>query len=100
MANTIINKLDRLNAKFSYLNGKPDLEYYGAYRMGLTGDEIKDYLRVRANTFAISKIYKKFVNIAGCNTMSITPDGKGLMFRHDVERYADKLFLNKETYWD
>jgi len=68
--------------------------------MGLTSNEIKDYLRVEPNTLAISKLYKKFGDIAGCNTGSVAPTGEFLMYRHDVERFADKLFLGKETYFD
>ena len=79
---------------------KIDLRYYGDYRIGLTGKEIKEYLKNRANTTKLGNLYRRFVKIAGVNTMGIAPNGESLMYRHDVERFADVLFLNKPTYFD
>jgi hypothetical protein len=79
---------------------KTDIHHFGDYRQGLTGDEIKKFIGLRANTTAIARLYKKFVNIAGCNTMAIGPNGEGLMYRHDVERFIGKLLFGTETYWD
>ena len=93
-------KLEKLKCKFFFMNKQIQLDHYGDYRQGLTGDEIKDYLRVRANTLNVERIYKKFSDIAGCNTGCATPDGKFLMYRWDVERFANKLFNNEETHWD
>ena len=79
---------------------KVDLAHFGDYRNGLTGDEIKKYIGLRANTAAVTRLYNKFVIIAGVNTMAVGPQGQGLMYRHDVERFTDKLLLGKSTYWD
>lgn len=96
-----MNKLDKIQARFHYRDDDSiNLESYGVYRIGLLSDEIDDYLRARGNTLNIKKLRKQFDEIAGCNTMGISPDGKGLMYRWDVERFADKLFFNKQTYWD
>jgi len=102
-----MSKLEKLKQKF-YFDEKGqilELGYYGDYKMGLTEDEIKDYLRVRANTVRIETLYKKFCKIAGNNTMGIYKCPccnfeTSLMYRHDVQRFADKLFLGKETYFD
>lgn len=75
------------------------IENYGLYRMGLTDEEIRIYLNAR-NTKGIKRVYDKFNKIAGVNTMSVTPDGQPLMYRHDVERFANKLFNGTETYFD
>jgi hypothetical protein len=95
-----IKKLEELKQKFYFKDNKPDIYYYGEYRLGLTSDEIKDYLRVRANNMNVSKISKTFNKIAGCNTGTMTSTGKSLMYRHDVERFADVIFERKLTYFD
>ena len=98
---TKISMLNKLKFQFYYTpEGELDLNSYGTYRQGLTGDEIKDYLRVRANTLKIERLYKKFSDISGCNTGCATPDGKFLMYRWDVLRFANKLFNGKETWFD
>ena len=84
---------------------KIDLQHYGIFRMGLTDDEIKEYLKNRANTDKMGDLYKRFCKIAGVNTMGIihcTSCRKEyvLMYRHDVQRFADVMFLNKPTYFD
>ena len=40
-----------------------------------------------------------FNKIAGCNT-GVIVDGYALMYREDVARFADQLFLGKKTYFD
>jgi len=84
-----------------------DIYSYGDYRMGLTNKEIKDYLVIRHNDLKKIKIkkcsialFKKFCKIAGVNTCALGPNGEILMYRHDVQRFADVLFLNKPTYFD
>ena len=77
-----------------------DLNEYGDYRIGLTTKEIKEYLKARGNTKRLGNLYKNFGSIAGVNTMGISPTGEILMYRWDVKRFADVLFLNKPTYWD
>ena len=84
---------------------KNNIEDYGKYRLGLTKEEIKKYLKMRANTNKLGGLYKKFCKIAGVNTVAIvTTDcckkDIRLMYRWDVERFADVLFLNKPTYFD
>lgn len=99
-----MNKLENLKQKFYIRKPKIDLDSYGVFNRGLTQEEIDDYLRVRANTMNISTVRKKFNEIAGCNTMAFEKiNGKEfvLMYRHDVERFADVLFgLTKSTYLD
>ena len=90
-----------------------DINDFGKYRLGLTKYEIKEYLNLREqdllsdygnNSNKTSKaIYHKFCEIAGVNTCAVITVNKHrviLMYRHDVERFADKLFLDKETYFD
>lgn len=95
-----LSQIENIRQKFHWKDGKPDLDCYGIYRMGLTGNEIYYYLQARANKVKIKKLVDKFYDIAGCNTMSMSPTGEGLMYRHDVERFAEKLFNNTETYFD
>jgi hypothetical protein len=77
-----------------------DIEQFGEYREGLTGAEIKEYLHKRAPRRKIAKLIKQFSNIAGINTGAVTSTGQSLMYRHDVLRFADKVLLNKDTYFD
>lgn len=87
-------------------DGEIDLIHYGQFRMGLSESEIRDYLRARANKTNIKTLYKKFIEIAGCNTMAVftCPECKkqiSLMYHHDVKRFADVLFgKTKSTYFD
>ena len=84
------------------------IDVIGIYKDGLTTDEIKRYLKIIAQKEKIktstAKLYKKFCKIAGNgNTMSLVHEyGKEivLMYRHDVERFAKKLFYNINTYFD
>ena len=92
-----------------------DIENYGIYKIGMTGEEIKEYLKDRYNSkegnLGIRKrkylivFYKKFNKIAGTNTCAtiICPCCKKqiiLMYRHDVERFANVLFEGIKTYFD
>ena len=80
---------------------KVNIMRFGAYRMGLTNEEIKEYLSRRANTKAIAKLVEKFNRIAGCNTCTVGPQGQHLMYRHDILRFADVLFgVTRGTYFD
>ena len=85
----------------------PDIELIGAYRIGMTGDEIKEYLKQVFNIVTKknrkecpAKILKQFNEIAGVNTMGVSPTGEGLMYRFDVERFTMKLFFNQPTVFD
>jgi hypothetical protein len=95
--NVVIDKKDNL----------PDLEQFGKYREGLTSEEIVEYLRQVYNIVAKKKrkicppkIVKQFNEIAGVNTCAVGPGGESLMYRHDIQRFAGKLFFNQETYFD
>jgi hypothetical protein len=90
-----------------------DINEFGKYRLGLTNDEIKEWLKLRYNEILswrgepIKKINKiiwdKFCKIAGINTMAVITVNRHkvtLMYRHDVERFTDQLYLKKETYFD
>ena len=102
-----MNKLEKVQFKFYRTKeGEIDLVHYGRYRMGLTIEEIKDYLRARSGKLKVEGLYKKFCKIAGCNTcsMHVCEDCKRelvLLYRHDVLRFADVLFgKTKDTYFD
>jgi len=84
-----------------------DLEHFGDYRMGLTSEEIQEYLvnqlsltRKRQVNTCPKWLINKFNDIAGCNTGAVSPNGKFLMYRHDVKRFSEALFKNKPTYFD
>jgi len=85
----------------------PDLETFGAYRLGLTNNEIKEYLTLCYNIVTKKKrkecpekVIKQFNDIAGSNTVAVGPNGESLLYRTDVERFSRKLFLGEETYFD
>lgn len=83
--------------------GELDLENYGEYRMGLTGQEIETYIKARAKKLEVKKLVNKFYDIAGVNTMAVSPNGESLMYRHDVKRFSDVLFgktKRNQLSWD
>ena len=91
------------------LPSDPDLDTFGQYRIGLTDDEIKEYLRLRVEgnhpkkaltQRELKNLFTKFGKAAGCNTVGVGPEGQSLMYRHDVQRFADQVLLGKETYFD
>jgi hypothetical protein len=88
-----------------------DIKKFGKYKEGLTAEEIKVYLRERLNEMDQFNTYKKcpvdvvkrFNKAAGCNTMAckvINDKMTTLMYRCDVERFADLIFCGKSTYFD
>jgi hypothetical protein len=90
-----------------------DINEFGKYRLGLTTEEIKEWLKLRYNEILswrgkpIKKInnaiWNKFCQIAGCNTEATIQEGYKkitLMYRHDVERFTDVLYEGKTTYFD
>lgn len=102
-----MNKLDKIKFGFrKNVDDEYDLESYGQFRIGLTSNEIKNYLRARSNTLNVERLVKKFNKIAGCNTQGIfqcelCDCSQGLMYRWDVLRFADVLFgKTKGTYFD
>ena len=86
-----------------------DIDEYGIYRQGLTTEEIKYYLKIRARNTKLAKrtvtrLYRAFTDITGVNTMAIVTLENGteemLMYRHDVKRFSEVLFDSISTYWD
>jgi hypothetical protein len=82
------------------MKNKIDINEFGDYRAGLTGNEISDYLFCRAPRRNQIKLRKDFVKVAGCNTGALTSTGVSLMYRHDVKRFADVVLLKKKTHFD
>lgn len=101
-----MNKLEKIKFQFYIRKDNTiDIALFGQFRMGLTQLEVKEYLRARANKLTIEKLYKRFHEIAGCNTMSSyhcpgCDYSSSLMYRHDVENYANELFLGIKAPWD
>ena len=101
-----VTKIQKVRSKFFVDdNGNIDIGWHGTYNRGLTDSEIDDYLRARANKYDIRKINRQFAEIAGVNTCALEICefcGKEihLMYRHDVKRFADKLFDGTPTLWD
>ena len=87
---------------FKGVNSIDEIEEFGHYRLGLTNDEITDYLRIRSKKkdLALTKLHDKFANVAGCNTCAIGPEGQMLMYRWDVLRFANEVLEGKGTYFD
>ena len=88
-----------------------DIYKFGKFKLGLTAEEIRVYLRERLNELNQFNVYKKcpadvirrFNKVAGINTMSCKMiKGKlvPLMYRHDVERFANCIFCKTPTYFD
>lgn len=104
---SVPKKLRQLRDKF-YIDEKterPNIRAYGIFNHGMTEEEIKEYLMVRANTLNIKKLYKKFNELCmgGTATLSRCPICNKeicLTYRCDVERFADKLLLGIPTYFD
>jgi hypothetical protein len=89
-----------------------NVEDFGIYKLGMTQEEIKDYLVSRYNEKrgaeqkkCLKSTYNKFIEIAGVNTRtcvicSCCKKLVSLMYRHDIERYANQLFNGTPTYFD
>lgn len=87
-----------------------DINKFGKYREGLTIEEIKKYLILRnvetpviKNINDLPLLFELYDKIAGVNTAACKKiKGKLVIlhYRWDVKRYADVLFLKKQTYWD
>lgn len=89
------------------MDGIPDLRTFGKYKQGLTSAEITEYICHVYNSVTHKdvktcpkKIIAKFYDIAGVNTVAVSPDGETLMYRWDVERFVGKLFFNTDVYFD
>jgi hypothetical protein len=92
-----------------------NVEDFGIYKMGMTREEIRDYLITRYNEKTVKNQKSKYINparlmikfaiIAGANTQAAVqcPGCKkmvSLMYRYDVERFSDQLFDGTKTYFD
>lgn len=100
-----MNQLQAIKNSFRWVDDKPELKSYGQFRRGLTTKEIEKYIQARAGKLSVKRLIKKFNEIAGCNTMGIfscemCECSQSLMYRWDVERFADVLFEGKPTYFD
>ena len=94
---------------FDKESGKVDINNYGKYRLGLSRAEVVDYVHMRKlqssrvkrllNLKEIQKLIQKYQEIEGCNTCAVVDDVV-LYYRHDVERFCDKMFNKTNTYWD
>ncbi len=93
------------------IHGEIDINDFGQYVDGLTDTEIKKYLRRRAfgtkfKKRSTKRLYKQFNKIAGNgNTGAVAQceHCKGifiLMYREDVKRFTNKMFLGIPTYFD
>ena len=109
--------MENLRSMFKYdEKGEPDIYSYGAFKNGVTNEEIDNYLRVRTGQFNV-KVQRKFFNkVSGCNTVAVwnglvdvgnslqgskyVPGSVILHYRSDVKRFADRSLLGKGTYFD
>jgi len=101
------SKIEVLRSNFYFdENGRPDIYRYGIFRSGLTLEEVDAYLLVRSGkTVGIKKLRKQFSDLFGCGTapLVVCPRCKKnicLLYRHDVERFANVMFENTPTYFD
>jgi len=98
-----MNKLEKLRNTFYFKDNKPCIDSYGIFNSGLTAEECKNYLRVRANKWDIRKELKKIENLSrGSTCPFVQLDGKGynLIYRHDWEHYCDVVLNNKPFIFD
>lgn len=86
---------------------KIDIEDFGVFRMGLSSDDVRAYLRARAGRKQIPDLIRKFNKEFGCQTCPVADfkiKGKRqiviLMYRHDVEHVADFIFNGTPYLWD
>jgi len=100
------SKIDRLRDSFYFDdNGRPDIYTFGTYRQGLTSAEIEIYLQVRAGRIGAKKLSKQFNKLFWCGTATgatceICRKSISLIYRRDVERFADVMFEGRTTYFD
>lgn len=96
--------LSLLRELFKYDHkGKPILDEYGAFKMGVTAEEIDDYIRVRTNSVNVTRIRTKLYHeLRGSTAPVVIVSGNevGLIYRHDVQRYLDYVLEGKPTYFD
>lgn len=98
-----------------FLDRQINIKSFGDFNIGLSNEEINTYLQQRYNSYAeclgmsqitkreLKSLRKKFAKITGINTQAVIyVNGKSieLMYRYDVKRFADVLFIGKTTVWD
>ena len=79
---------------------REDIIKVGKYKIGLTSEEIDQFLKIVSKKKHIKRLRKKFNGIAGVNTMGVSPHGEPLMYRYDVLRFTLKLLYGFTTYFD
>jgi len=83
--------------------GRPNINQFGIYRLGLTGEEVNIYLQVRAGRCGAKKLSRRFWKLFGWGTRPLVicrGESIPLVYRHDVERFADAMFIGLKTYFD
>jgi hypothetical protein len=90
---------------FPVVFGLPSPNDFGTRTLGMSDKEIEEYLMARKKyhkkKWSLKTTLAKFNKAAGVNTCAICQyTGEILMYRHDVERFADVIFLGTKTYWD
>lgn len=87
-----------------YADGTPDIYSYGAFKAGITNEEVDNYLRVRSNKLSIKAVRNKFDKIMGgghtCPCVQVNGEMLTLWYRHDIERFANQMYDGTPTYWD
>lgn len=83
------------------------IENFGVYRMGLTADEVEEYVLNYAQItggkwtkMKKRKLMDKYWEIFGVNTCAVGPDNQSLFYRWDIKRFAQEMFNNIPTCWD
>ena len=56
--------------------------------------------KIKPKTKRADKLWLKFCEEAGANTVGTGPQGQPLMYRWDVERFADVIFDGIPTWFD
>ncbi len=78
-----------------------DINDFGDYRLGLTIEEMKKYIKKVTGKKNVERIYKKVLKMLRGSTCAVASDGKTcLIYRWDVERFLNVVLFNKPTYFD
>jgi len=77
-----------------------NINNFGEYRLGLTWEEVKEYIKVRTGKKRTKRIEKKFNDFFYGSTCAVTSTDQILLYRHDVKRFLDLILEGEPTYWD
>ena len=85
-----------------------DIYKFGRRKIGLDRGEIREYLWLRAKDcglrgYSKGSLFRQFIQRMGgghTHPMDKKQPHITLTYRHDVERFADAIFMNKPTYFD